>query len=84
MLTQYACTRVRLPSKPAHEPSNGPKLPVRAVCAIVLKKLCLYEYNNPSRGGTSPHIRFCFPVEIVVPKNTPKITKTVFKGSKIL
>ena len=29
-------TRVRLPSKPAHEPSNGPKLPVSDVCAVVL------------------------------------------------
>ena len=29
-------TRVRLPSKPAHEPSNGLKLPVCAVCAVVL------------------------------------------------
>ena len=40
-------TRVRLPSKPAHEPSNGPKLPVCAVCAVVLKMLRLYEYDNP-------------------------------------
>ena len=31
-----AGTRVRLPSKPAHEPSNGPKLPVSDVCAVVL------------------------------------------------
>ena len=29
-------TRVRLPSKPAHEPSNGPKVPVCDVCDIVL------------------------------------------------
>ena len=29
-------TRVRLPSKPAYEPSNGPKLPVCTVCALVL------------------------------------------------
>ena len=32
----FPVTRVRLPSKPAHEPSNGPKLPVSDVCAIVL------------------------------------------------
>ena len=29
-------THVRLPSKPAYEPSNGPKLPVCTVCALVL------------------------------------------------
>ena len=28
-------THVRLFSKPGHEPSKGPKLPMRTVCAIV-------------------------------------------------
>ena len=35
-LIGYALALVRLPSKPAHEPSNGPKLPVSDVCAVVL------------------------------------------------
>ena len=69
---QMYYTRVRLPSKPAPDLSIGQKLPVCAVCAIMLKKLHLYVDNNPLRAGTSPGIRFCFPVENVVLQNPKK------------
>ena len=34
-LQKWPCTRVRLPSKLAYEPSNGPKLPMVELCELV-------------------------------------------------